>query len=624
MKKNLILASAGLMLFAGACSSDMPTPQTGDGNVTISLQLPATMGTRAFGDGLQATSLSYAIYDADTKTLVASGDDAATFSNLKATLQVSLVNGRTYDFVFWADNGSSSPYTFDAADAEDDIKVDMTFSEAGNEGLDAFYGSVTKKIEGPTTVSATLTRPFAQINLGTDDLNSKAVQTAYGTNFTASVQTSSYMSMNPMTGAVIGELQTVNFDAIAAPSGEAFPVSGYDYLSMIYILADPAQDVVDVNYTIYNDGAEMMTLPVSNVPVQRNYRTNIYGSVLTSPANLQIDINPDFETPDYERALVITPEEFASAITDPNITKLDIPSDLDLSELTPEELTISTPKTLNITPGTTVTTNSTNPINITSDLIVNGGEFVNESQNLGQGVPANTFIVRDGGSLNMNGVSVTGNMAQKYHGSAASGLNTAVITYYENTEVNMTNCRIVGSEYAICGMGMNNTTPINLTNCYLESTSSSTDNGTNWAYATRLRGTVTIKDCTVVGIQGALSIDGGATATIDGGTYYTQNSPGKTDAFYALYATGGATVTINNGYFYGPNKRVNYITGTSCVVGGDNDTNKPLPNLIINGGFYSGQPYNHVTAKIYEPATGHTMESIDQTIDGRKYIWQVK
>ncbi|MDE7403217.1 MAG: hypothetical protein K2M87_07380, partial [Muribaculaceae bacterium] len=230
------------------------------------------------------------------------------FSNLKATLQVSLVNGRTYDFVFWADNGSSSPYTFDAADAEDDIKVDMTFSEAGNEGLDAFYGSVTKKIEGPTTVSATLTRPFAQINLGTDDLNSKAVQTAYGTNFTASVQTSSYMSMNPMTGAVIGELQTVNFDAIAAPSGEAFPVSGYDYLSMIYILADPAQDVVDVNYTIYNDGAEMMTLPVSNVPVQRNYRTNIYGSVLTSPANLQIDINPDFETPDNDVELKTVPK----------------------------------------------------------------------------------------------------------------------------------------------------------------------------------------------------------------------------------------------------------------------------------------------------------------------------
>lgn len=623
MKKSIFIAGAGMIMLASACSSDLPEQAGKDGNVTIALSLPSNLATRAFGDGLEATSLSYAIYDATTKTLVASGDDAATFSNLKATLQVSLVNGRTYDFVFWADNGASSPYTFVAANNEDDVKVDMSFSEAGNEALDAFCGSVSKKIEGPTTVSATLTRPFAQINLGTDDLNSKAVETAYGSNFTASVQTSSFTSMNPLTGAVIGELQTVNFTAVAAPAGETFPVAGYDYLSMIYVLADPDQDVIDVNYTIYNNGVQMMELPVSNVPVQRNYRTNIYGSVLTSPASLMIEINPDFEVPDYERALVVTPEEFGDAMTDPEITKIDVPSDLDLSELTPEELTVSTPKTINMAAGSTVTINSTNPMNINSDLTVNGGNIVSESEDLGAGVPANTFIVRDGGSIELNGVNVTGNMDQKWHGSAATGLNTAVVTYFQDTDVTISNCHIVGSEFVVCGMGSNNKSNVTITDSYLESTSSVKDNGSSWAYATRLRGNVTLKNCTVVGIQGGLSIDGGATVVIDGGTYYTHESaPGKNDAFYPVYVTGGATLTINSGYFYGAIKHSPIIQGTSSVVGGDNDTGQDLPTIILNGGYYSGQPY--IDSTLVQPSAGHTMESIDLTVDGRKYIFEVK
>ncbi len=625
MKKFQFLTGIGLALLATACSTDMPGHQGGqDGNVTISLSLPADMSTRAFGDGLEATSLSYAIYDAETKTLVASGDDAATFSNLKATLQVNLVNGRSYDFVFWADNGAGSPYTFTAAPAEDDVKVDMTFSDASNENLDAFYGSVSKKIDGATTVSATLIRPFAQINLGTDDLSNNAVVTAYGDNLTLGVQTSTYTSMNPLTGAVLGETENVTFKALAAPQGETFPVNGYEYLSMIYVLAAPAQDVVDVNYTIYNNGSQMIVLPVSNVPVQRNYRTNIYGSILTSPATLNIDIDPIFEKPDYDRALVVTPGAFAEAITDPTIAKIDVAENLDLSELTPEELTITNPKTINIADSKTMTILSTNPMNIESELTVNGGSIDSKNENLGAGVPANTFIVRENGKLNLSGVNVTGNMDQKYHGSAATGLNTAVVTYFDGTDINISGCHLVGSEYVVCGMGTNNQSTVTITDSYLESTSTTADGTNNWAYATRLYGNVTVKDCTVVGVQGGLSFGWNAQAVIDGGTYYTHNTPGKTDAFYAVYASGGATVTINSGYFYGPNKRVSFIDGTSCVVGGDNDTGQPLPNIIVNGGIYSGQPYNHVTSKIYEPTEGHTMESINETIDGRTYIFEVK
>ena len=45
---------------------------------------------------------------------------------------------------------------------------------------------------------------------------------------------------------------------------------------------------------------------ISNVPVQRNYRTNIIGSILTGAVDLNVTIDPDFETPDhnYEELLL--------------------------------------------------------------------------------------------------------------------------------------------------------------------------------------------------------------------------------------------------------------------------------------------------------------------------------
>jgi len=47
------------------------------------------------------------------------------------------------------------------------------------------------------------------------------------------------------------------------------------------------------------DGATR-TLPVNAVPVQRNYRTNIYGSLLTNSVNINVEIVPAFNEPGFE------------------------------------------------------------------------------------------------------------------------------------------------------------------------------------------------------------------------------------------------------------------------------------------------------------------------------------
>lgn len=138
-------------------------------------------------------------------------------------------------------------------------------------------------------------------------------------------------------------------------------------------------------------------------------------------------------------------------------------------------------------------------------------------------------------------------------------------------------------------------------------------NGKNWAYAMRIFGSYAeLNDCDVTGTQGGISPDGCVKMVINGGTYRTVNTPGKTDAFYAVYVTNGTELTINGGTFESPNVRTSLpIEGTSCVVSGDNDVHLEAGSIIVKGGKFSGKPYNHVTNQLIDPAQGFEWKSLD-------------
>ena len=60
-------------------------------------------------------------------------------------------------------------------------------------------------------------------------------------------------------------------------------------------------EVVDAN------GQPVNTLTLSNLPVQRNYRTNIYGALLTSQVDYTIEIKPGFNEPGFDHEVVDIP-----------------------------------------------------------------------------------------------------------------------------------------------------------------------------------------------------------------------------------------------------------------------------------------------------------------------------
>ena len=302
------------MMFAGtSCSSEEVAPVTGESAVTLSVTLPDGIQSRAFGDGTTAQKLQMLVLDGETALPVFTGTDPTVLStdiNLTKQVTLRLAAGKTYKVVCWA-AAEGAPYTFDPATRT--VTANYEGALTGDEKLDAFYAAQDITVTGNTTETVKLYRPFAQLNIGTNDL--AAAKAAGFDAKTVKVTVPTYKSLNLVTGAVeTGDPVAVSFGEGALPTGETFPKTGYDYLAMNYLLMSADKQLVDLEFTVKAADGSTRTLPVSAVPVQRNYRTNIYGSLLTNSVNINVEIVPAFEEPAYEVAYVATAEDLVAAL----------------------------------------------------------------------------------------------------------------------------------------------------------------------------------------------------------------------------------------------------------------------------------------------------------------------
>ena len=290
MKKILFGMMAAAAMLATSCVKDHQTVAEGDATVTFAVGTPE-IATRAYSDGTTATELQYAVYDADgnlLKNLIGSQE-----INISTTVELKLTTGNTYSVAFWADS-PKAPYNVDFANKI--MTVDYTGVKSNNENLDAFYAWYTFTVTGAQTETIELKRPFAQLNIGTADYASSESAGYVPTKSTITVN-NVYSSLNFATGAVSGGT-AMTYDYAAIPADETFPVNGYEYLAMNYLLVAADKAVVEVEFTYADDTDNAKTRTVGSVPVQRNYRTNIYGNVLTSDVKLDVVIKPEYNEDD--------------------------------------------------------------------------------------------------------------------------------------------------------------------------------------------------------------------------------------------------------------------------------------------------------------------------------------
>ena len=309
------------MLFATSCSQDelLNEPTTGDYvNAKFTISTPEGIGTRAavnVGEGTTVNYVACAVYDA-TGEEMPNLRQYRPITNKTAEYSIRLVKGQAYRVAFFAyygeDNGISDYYDMQYLT---DIKIKDAKSNI--EHRDAFtnYVDVTaqesmKAVEKPVT----LYRPFAQLNLGSYAEDVEAARQA-GVEVTKSKITVSnvYTTFNAYDNEVAGETSEVTFLMNEIPgqdlsvdmdNNEDTPDKTFEYLALNYLLVGDAgseKTLTDVTFewqTADNKTNNPATV-FKNIPVQRNYRTNIIGYLLTNPAVFNITIDEKFETPDY-------------------------------------------------------------------------------------------------------------------------------------------------------------------------------------------------------------------------------------------------------------------------------------------------------------------------------------
>lgn len=310
MKKILVISAATALLGMMSCSKEeMPVPG-GDGNINFTVTIPGNMGTRAFESGLVANDLQMAVYDADTGDLVVVPAEQK-FSDtpegsLTTNVSINLASGRSYKIAFFAQNKASNGYTFSTDTKTITVNYANMATNYNTEVFDCFYTLYeTGEVTGALSDNIELTRPVAQVNWGTSDLEDPVVtdKNAYGanaSNLVTKVSTKAYTTFDMLTSDVTGEATDVTFPYLARPDASAdYPLepTKYKYVSMQYLLVPAKSSVLDITLEASNSASAakaMATVTVANAPVQANYRTNIYGALLTNPYDFTVTKNKEW------------------------------------------------------------------------------------------------------------------------------------------------------------------------------------------------------------------------------------------------------------------------------------------------------------------------------------------
>lgn len=311
MKRFMLFVSAlAAMVLAGSCQQELDPVTDGDTTVTFTVSA-GDIATRAIADGTNIDALHWEIYKTAEIATAAQplGEKTIidTDKNKEFNVELKLLADQDYTIIFWAEVNGAGHYN--TADLRNVQINDYANEMANDESRAAFFKVYPFSTENGVAINETieLTRPFAQINLGS---------TTYETSFnnvnegnvlvktTEMTVTNIATSFNTLTGKGEGE-QAVTFEAAATPNAPKDATDKlllvndlyYYWLGMNYLIVCGDSDNVKVDVTLVTNFGDV-NHTVTNVPVKENYRTNLLGDFLTTGATFNVVIDEEFQTPD--------------------------------------------------------------------------------------------------------------------------------------------------------------------------------------------------------------------------------------------------------------------------------------------------------------------------------------
>ena len=499
--KAKFLALAALVLGLASCQTDtingVKVDANGEAPVTIQVALPEA--TRAAGADSALGAIDNVdmekydirfileVYDKDNtlakERQVVSGDkDTATFS-------LRLVPGRDYKFVAWADfvkNGSKADLHYDTHgdNGENGLKENITLlgdHNAMDESRDAYTDMLyVAKFDSKSTIDMTLTRPFAKLRVVTTDMKELYSDL---TGVTVTYTTDLYSTFNALAETadnVCSVQKVVTYNENTIYTGEQPNEDG-----KMTLYADYLFGAVDnkVRFTMdVTDGTNFAIPQIvfnTDIPVQRNHLTTIYGPVLTDANNVTVTIDSDFEQPDndveYKRAGTAAElqEAISSASADKE-THIVLTGDINLDELVTRAndnvtLTIPAGKSLsiNLNGNKLFATSVGNAGNkemflVKGDLTFKNGtiEYKHTGSDMEWNAMTTIFDITAGGVVNLEGVT-----AKNLGGSAMAFV--AHLNNWGEATLNVNNSTLESTYIAVrafnSGNDMNNISIYNST-----------------------------------------------------------------------------------------------------------------------------------------------------------------
>ena len=331
-----IAAGAGILMLLASCQRDELTGGTPAGEeVTVSISAvmpeggePVVRSATDPGDGSDVNRCIMSIYLADedlqAPILYAEKVTASVSGKTAVFPDQRLVSGHEYRFVFWADYvADNTSETGRATDLNYDTQSFPTVSfkdgaayKSNDDTRDAFFLVEDVTVSGPSTQSFELRRPFGQLNIITNDWGAIPKEAADQLR-PAKVK----LTFNDVPNTI--DLLTGEVSNAAGISGEAVEVSKIaqdgdaKHLSFDYILAKEGEQTILPGFTmdfLADDGNTKVTdtYTFTNIPVQRNYQTNVRGNLLTDRTGVEIEVVPEFYTPAIE---ISTEEELVGILT---------------------------------------------------------------------------------------------------------------------------------------------------------------------------------------------------------------------------------------------------------------------------------------------------------------------
>ena len=312
------------VLFAVSCQQKHLDIANELSTVSFTVEVPGHAVTKTSGNEAVSNinNIVYAVYKTDAESLedartsiagqtpinrvnpMAKGPTNTTvFVNNNANISVELFNDQKYIILFWAqvDQTWISGTDFDLTNVEFPSNPDANQSK-----YEAFCGAAfVEKVKGSRSESVVLTRPLAQINIASAHpgfpvtlQTSKVEVTGAGQCFNVATEETSGTT-------------SVTFKTADIPT-EEFSAAYPHYLARNYIFAN---GTVSVKYEINANLGQISTFesPISNVPVAKNFKTNIVGNLLSSEIDYSVSLTDTWETPANEILIASNEEELLEA-----------------------------------------------------------------------------------------------------------------------------------------------------------------------------------------------------------------------------------------------------------------------------------------------------------------------